>query len=81
MNISSVFRAIWRASKPKPKNLPKIHLEKDSLYFRIWNILALISKNYYISGNENMHFLALAVKIFPLENFLYFFLKKTALKK
>ena len=69
------FSAIWRTSKPKPKNLPKIHLEKDSLYFRIWNILALISKNYYISGNGNMPFLDSAVKIFPLK-FLMFFPKK-----
>ena len=31
---------------PRSKNKKKIHPEKNSLHFRKWNFLALISKNF-----------------------------------
>ena len=68
-------------ASPSPKRIKKIHLEKNSLYFRKWNFLALILKNSYIfskesfsyiSGNEAKYFSAQAreiKKIHPEKNF------------
>ena len=45
-------------SQKKKKKSKKIHPEKNSLYLRKWNFLAVTLKKSYISGNEILHFLA-----------------------
>ena len=41
-----VLRASWHTSRPKPKKTKNNHPEKNSSYFRKWNPLALIFKNF-----------------------------------
>ena len=57
------FRATWRTFQPKLKKIKTIHPEKNSWYFRKWNLFVLILKKFrkrrpwkkipYISGNGN----------------------------
>ena len=70
----------------RPSKTKKIPLQKKFFIFPEMNFLALILKNSYIfskesvsyiSKNETLHFLVSTLKIFPSENFFYFFLKKT----
>ena len=40
------FRATWRTFQPKLEKIKKIHPERNSLYFRRWNFLALVLKKF-----------------------------------
>ena len=75
-NITVVyFRATWAIFKPQPpKNQNKIHPEKNSLYFRKWNFLALILKKF-------LHFLKIKLLLYFLKKkfFLYFRKRNPAL--
>ena len=64
-SVVVVLRTTWRTSQPKSKKPEKIHPEKNSLYFRRWNFLALVLKKFYISGNEPLHFMFSTLKLFP----------------
>ena len=59
------------------KKIKKNHSEKKFLYSRKWNFLA--SYFSYISGNAT--FRPEPSKSFPEKNFLFFYLKKPAMKK
>ena len=80
-SVVVVLRTTWRTSQPKSKKPEKIHPEKNSLYFRRWNFLALVLKKFYISGNEPLHFMVSTLKLFPKKISHIFSEKKTALKK
>lgn len=83
---SSIYESCLTHFEPKPKNKNKIHLEKNSLYFRQWNVLALILKNFkkwktpqnipYVSGSGTVKKLLILpeMKLFspPRKNLLYF---------
>ena len=66
---------------PSPKTTKNIHPKKNSLYFRKWNFLALILKNYYIYRNENLTPSSLNSQNFSLKKFLIFFPKKSHSEK
>ena len=80
------FRATWHTFQPKLEKIKKIHPEKNSLYFRKWNLLALILKKFrkrkprkkilIFQERENLKKLLIFRETKPLspprENFLYF---------